>query len=207
MSKLGAAALRALQEYAPSSDLLKSVLELPEALAPLVSRRIVDRLRTEPVEDYRIDFEDGYGNRPDAEEDGHAVSAAREVATGLAARTLSSSIGIRIKPFTEELRARSFRTLDLFVTQMVRDAGRLPDTFVVTLPKVTVPEQVSALAETPRVAEAGLPSAGSLALEIMVETPQSIVGPAGEISIGGRSPRRAAAASRRISGPTTTRRR
>ncbi|MFN2633911.1 MAG: phosphoenolpyruvate kinase [Thermoanaerobaculia bacterium] len=186
MPKIGAAALSALEEYAPSSDLLKSVLDLPESLAPLISRRIAARLRTQPVEDYRLDFEDGYGNRSDAEEDSHAISAAREVVTGMAAGTLSSSIGLRIKPLTEELRARSLRTLDLFVTQMVRDAGRLPDNFVVTLPKVTAPEQVAAIAEIFEALERGLSlPAGALALEIMVETPQSIIGPAGEISIGG----------------------
>ncbi|MEP7131869.1 MAG: phosphoenolpyruvate kinase [Acidobacteriota bacterium] len=185
-AKLGALAMRSLTEYAPSSDVLKSVLGLPDSLAPLISRRIVEKLGREPVEDYRIDFEDGYGNRPDAEEDGHAISAAREVATGIASRSLPSSIGIRIKPLTEELRERSFRTLDLFVTSVIRDAGRLPDNFVVTLPKVTTRDQVAALAEILAVLEKGLSlTPRSLELEIMVETPQSIVGPSGEISLGG----------------------
>ena len=35
--------------------------------------RVVDKLKREPIEDYRLDFEDGYGTRPDAEEDGHAA--------------------------------------------------------------------------------------------------------------------------------------
>ncbi len=185
-SKLGALAIRSLTEYAPSSDVLRSVLGLPEALAPLISRRVIEKLRTEPVEDYRIDFEDGYGNRPDAEEDGHAISAAREVATGMAAGTLPSSIGIRIKPFTEELKRRSFRTLDLFLTALIHDTGRLPENFVVTLAKVTTPEQVAALADLLAALEQGLslPSR-ALWLEIMVETPQSIAGPSGEISLGG----------------------
>ncbi len=185
-SKLGELAIRSLTEYAPSSDVLRSVLGLPEELAPLITRRILEKLGREPVEDYRIDFEDGYGNRPDAEEDGHAASAAREVATGMAAGTLPSSIGIRIKPFTEELRARSFRTLDLFVTALIRDAGRLPQNFVVTLAKVTTPEQVAVLADLLAALEHGLDlPARALALEIMVETPQSIVGAAGKISIAG----------------------
>ena len=98
--------------------------------------------------DFRIDFEDGYGNRPDQEEDGHAESAAIEVARGLAAGTLPPFIGIRIKPFNEELRARSMRTLDIFVSTVVAESGgRLPDNFVVTLPKITTPEQVAALAD------------------------------------------------------------
>src|SRR5919107_306582 len=57
-------------------------------LAHKVYARVAEKLRREPVEDFRIDFEDGYGNRSDAEEDGHAASAAAEVARGLAAGTL-----------------------------------------------------------------------------------------------------------------------
>ncbi|MEO8431872.1 MAG: phosphoenolpyruvate kinase [Acidobacteriota bacterium] len=183
--KLGALALRSLYEYAPTPELLAAALGFDAEAAGFISARVAEKLRREPVEDFRIDFEDGYGNRPDAEEDGHAVSAARETATGMEAGTLPPSIGIRIKPFTEELRSRSLRTLDLFVTQLARDAGRLPETFVVTLPKVTVPEQVAALAALLGAFEEklGLPG-GSLRIEIMIETPQAIVGPAGEIAVG-----------------------
>src|SRR2546423_7031216 len=104
------------------------------------------KLQREPVEDFRIDFEDGYGNRPDAEEDGHAESAAIEVAKGMEAESLPPFIGIRIKPFNEELRARSMRTLDIFISTVLDKAGgKLPGNFVVTLPKITTPEQVAAL--------------------------------------------------------------
>ena len=82
--------------------------------------------KREPIEDYRLDFEDGYGTRPDAEEDGHAASAAREVAAGMTAGTLPPFIGIRIKPLSKELHARSLRTLDIFVTTLVKTARRLP---------------------------------------------------------------------------------
>jgi citrate lyase beta subunit len=176
-AKLGALALRALEEYAPKPVDLARVIDLPETLAPTVHARIVEKLRREPVEDFRADFEDGYGNRPDAEEDGHAETVAREMAAGLAAGTLPPFIGIRIKPFTEELRERSVRTLDILLTTLTRETGgRLPDNFVVTLPKVTIPEQVSALADLFDLLEPalGLP-AGSLRLEIMIETPQSIL--------------------------------
>ena len=103
--RLGALALRALEEYAPDAATFASAVGLPDRLAPKSHERVREKLRREPVEDFRIDFEDGYGNRPDAEEDGHAVAAAREVAAGLAAGTLPPFIGIRIKPFTEELSA------------------------------------------------------------------------------------------------------
>ena len=173
-SRLGALALRALEEHAPEPA---DFTWVPAALAPKVHARVVEKLRREPVEDFRADFEDGYGNRPDGEEDGHAESAAREMAAGLAAGTLPPYIGIRIKPFTEELRERSFRTLEIFLTTLTRAAGaRLPHNFVVTLPKVTIPEQVAALADLFDLLEPALGRpAGSLRLEIMVETPQSIL--------------------------------
>jgi citrate lyase beta subunit len=176
-SRLGSLALRALEEYAPTPADLAAAIGLREDLAPAIHARVAERLRREPVEDFRADFEDGYGNRPDAEEDGHAEAAAREMAAGLAAGSLPAFTGIRIKPFTEELRQRSLRTLDLFLTALVRETGgRLPENFVVTLPKVTIPEQVAALADLFDLLEPalGLP-AGALRLEIMIETPQSIL--------------------------------
>ena len=99
---------------------------------------VVEKLRREPVEDFRLDFEDGYGNRPDEEEDGDAASAAAEVAEGMNIGALPPFIGIRIKPFNEELRERSARTLDIFLSTLLdQTGGALPDNFVVTLPKVT----------------------------------------------------------------------
>src|SRR5687767_9540274 len=139
--KLGAIALSTLDEYAPDASTLREALGLEEdtsgSLAATVRARIVDKLRREPVEDFRLDFEDGYGNRPDDEEDGHAQSAAHEIAAGLRTGTLPPFIGIRIKPLSPELHARSLRTLDLFVTALVREARKqLPPNFVVTVPKI-----------------------------------------------------------------------
>ncbi|HET9211185.1 MAG TPA: phosphoenolpyruvate kinase [Thermoanaerobaculia bacterium] len=176
-SRLGTLALRALEEYAPAPADLAAAIGLREDLSATIHARVIERLRREPVEDFRADFEDGYGNRPDAEEDGHAEAAAREMAAGQAAGSLPAFTGIRIKPFTEELKARSLRTLDLFLTALVRETGgRLPENFVVTLPKVTIPEQVAALADLFDLLEPalGLPR-GTLRLEIMIETPQSIL--------------------------------
>jgi len=154
-------------------------------MAHAIHRRVQEKLRREPVEDFRIDFEDGYGNRPDAEEDGHAESAAIEVARGLAAGTLPPFIGIRIKPFNEELRARSVRTLDIFVSTVLdHSGGKLPDNFVVTLPKITTPEQVSALADIFDLLErkTGV-AAGALKMEMMIETTQSIINSEGRINL------------------------
>ncbi|HKO60365.1 MAG TPA: hypothetical protein VJV03_04340 [Pyrinomonadaceae bacterium] len=154
-------------------------------LAHSIYTRVTDKLRREPVEDFRIDFEDGYGNRPDTEEDGHAEAAAKEVATGLQNKTLPPFIGIRIKPFNEELRARSMRTLDIFVSTVLQEtSGQLPANFVVTLPKITVPEQAAALADIFELLErqTGLAD-GSLKMEMMIETTQSIINSRGEINL------------------------
>lgn len=157
----------------------------PAWFAHAIYNRVSEKLRREPVEDFRIDFEDGYGNRPDDEEDGHAASAAMEVAAGMENDTLPPFIGIRIKPFTEELRARSMRTLDIFVSTLVeKSGGRLPENFVVTQPKITIPEQVGALADLFELLEQanGL-QAGSLKLEMMIETTQSVINARGEINL------------------------
>ncbi len=167
-------------------------------LAYTVYGRVVEKLKREAVEDFRIDFEDGYGNRPDQEEDADAERTAREVAKGMSSKTLPPFIGIRIKPFTEELRARSVRTLDIFLTTLLGETGgALPDNFVVTLPKVTVPEQVTTLVELLKLIELknGL-EAGTLKLELMVETTQSIINERGEIAL----PALVAAAERRCTG-------
>lgn len=157
----------------------------PAWLAYTIYSRVTEKLRREPVEDFRIDFEDGYGNRPDDEEDGHAAAAATEVATGMKNNTLPPFIGIRIKPLTEELRERSLHTLDIFVSTVVEQSGgHLPDNFVVTLPKVVMPEQVAALADIFDLLEPQLGLAqGSLKMEMMIETTQAIINARGESNL------------------------
>src|SRR5450759_5395418 len=90
--KLGALALRALQEYAPDAPALAEAIGLDREMADRIYPRVVAQLTREPVEDFRLDFEDGFGNRPDEEEDRVAQSAADEVATGLAAGSLPQGI-------------------------------------------------------------------------------------------------------------------
>ncbi len=183
--KLGTAALKTLQDHAPDPATLAGALALDPAFADRIYLRVVDKLTREPVEDYRIDFEDGFGHRPDAEEDSAATAAAEEVASALASRTLPASIGIRIKPLNEELKRRSLRTFDLFLTRLLeKTGGQLPPNFVVTLPKITAPEQVTALASACDAFEywRDLP-ADTLRFELMVETTQSIVAPDGTIAL------------------------
>jgi citrate lyase beta subunit len=179
-SKLGAVALRSLQEHAPDAATFAAALGLDSALADRIYLRVIDKLTQEPVEDFRIDFEDGFGNRPDEEEDRFAVAAADEVTAGLAAHTLPASIGIRIKPLNDELKRRALRTFDLFLSRL----PKLPPNFVVTLPKVTSPEQVTALASACDAFEywRELP-AGTLRFELMIETTQSIFASDGSVAL------------------------
>jgi len=180
--KLGQVARRALDEYAPDAGTLAAALGISGgAFAERVYTRVAEKLAREPVEDFRIDYEDGYGNRPDAEEDGHARSVAREVAKGLAEGTLPPFLGIRVKTLSEELRGRSIRTLDLFLTSLVEATGGvLPPNFVLTLPKVALPEQVEYFAAVLGALEPRLGLAsGALRFEIMVEVPQAIIGAEG----------------------------
>jgi hypothetical protein len=117
-------------------------------LAYATYNKVIHKLRTEALEDFRIDFEDGFGNRSWEEEDATAVQAALEVAKGMKAKSLPPFIGIRIKPFTEDLKERGARTLDIFLTTLAsKTNGKLPDNFVVMLPKVTIPEQITALVQ------------------------------------------------------------
>lgn len=185
--KLGVTALHALNENAPTAAVLAKALALEGKTSDheILYKRIVEKLKTEAVEDFRIDFEDGYGNRPDAEEDHHAKFCALEIAHGMKERTLSPFIGIRLKPFTEDLKARSIRTLDIFVSTLLeKSGGQLPNNFIVTLPKVTTPQQVSALVDLFEIFESKNSLAtGSLKLEIMIETPQSIINSRGECAV------------------------
>ncbi len=142
-----------------------------------IYKKVIAKLKKEAVEDFRIDFEDGYGNRSDKEEDETAIFAASQLVKGMLDNTLSPFIGIRIKPFTEELKERGLRTLDIFLTTLLTESkGKLPDNFVVMLPKVTIPEQIVALVSFFEIIERKFNLAsGSLKLEIMVETTQSII--------------------------------
>ena len=146
-------------------------------LAYSVYNKMVQKLKTEAVEDFRIDFEDGFGNRPDAEEDATAEQAAKEVAAGMRQGTLSPFIGIRIKPFTEDLKARGVHTLDIFLTTLLAETGgKLPDNFVVMLPKVTIPEQMTTMVRLLELLEKanGL-APDTLRMETMVEATQIIM--------------------------------
>ena len=142
-----------------------------------VYNKIIKKLQTEAVEDFRIDFEDGFGNRPGDEEDDTAVTAANELAAGMENKTISPFIGIRIKPFTEDHKSRGVRTMDIFLTTLLEKTnGKLPENFVVMLPKVTIPEQVIAMVKLFEIIEEKnnlVP--GTLKMETMVEATQIVM--------------------------------
>jgi len=152
---------------------------IPSELAADLDDRVREKLRREPVEDLRIDFEDGYGTRPDEEEDAAVDAAAQALLDAVAGGRATAFCGIRFKSLEAPTRARGIRTLARFVTAVTRDEA-LPDGFVVTLPKVTSVEQVQAMVHACERIEAalGLPPR-SLRFEIQVETPQAIGGPDG----------------------------
>ena len=183
--KLGRIALRALEEYGPDPQTLADAIGYEHPLAERIYARVVDKLNREPIEDYRIDFEEGFGGRPGEEEDHFARAAAEEMAAAFLANVLPLGIGIRIKPFSEAHKHRSLRTFDMFLTRLLDLTGNsLPPNFVVTLPKITSPTQVAALAAACQAFEywRGLP-AGSLRLEVMVETTQSIFAENGMVAL------------------------
>ena len=144
-----------------------------------IIRRVKAKLADEPVEDLRIDFEDGYLGHDEGEEDAHVRAAAHALAESQQGETAPPFTGIRIKSFEKPTRARGLRTLTLFVAALAESRGSL-DAFVVTLPKVTSTEQVAAFVHAASSIEDELGLADkAIRFEIQVETPQSVLGPDG----------------------------
>jgi citrate lyase beta subunit len=184
--RLGELALSSLESFAPTAAELASGVGFGGKsgstwLIDKVFQRVKAKLEREAVEDFRIDFEDGFGARPDAEEDETALRAAGELARAVKQGLTPPFIGIRIKSFSEEWARRGARTLELFVDALLAaTGGALPENFVITLPKVTIPEQPQTLVKLLELLEKrhGL-SAGALRFELMIETTQAVVGPDG----------------------------
>jgi citrate lyase beta subunit len=131
------------------------------------------KLAREPIEDLRVDFEDGYGVRDDAEED-RAVRAAAAV---LADGPLPPFLGIRIKSLEAATRRRALRTLDLFLTAY---AGP----FLITLPKVSGVDQVAAMVALCTTLEQAYGLAGgTLRFEIQIELPAAVLGADGTATV------------------------
>jgi hypothetical protein len=146
------------------------------------------KLAAQPVEDLRVDAEDGYRGGADVEDDD-----VRAAAAVLAAEVQEGSappwFGIRAKSLELGTRHRGLRSLDLFLTTLAehpvpkappRPGASGSSRVVVTLPKVTSVDQVRAFEP---VLDA-LESANGIAvdLEIQIETPQAVIGPGGVVT-------------------------
>ncbi|MBA4860635.1 aldolase [Streptomyces sp. PSKA54] len=179
----GDQALVALDEHAPDAASFAAVLGLSDDLAVPVYERVRAKLQREPIEDLRIDFEDGYGPRPDTEEDEAAARAARLAAQAYENGTAAPYMGIRMKCLEAAVRDRGIRTLDIFLTGLM-EAGGLPDGLVLTLPKVTYAEQVTAMVRLLEAFEKarGL-EPGRIGFEIQIETSQAILAPDGTATV------------------------
>ncbi len=165
----GEAGSAALAEHGGDDAELAAVLGIPVQLLGPVRARVAAKLHREPVEDLRVDFEDGYGRRADAEEDADATAAGAVLGAARAARAAGGSrpgpcarpggpaqvpglvppvappfAGLRCKSLEADTRARAVRTLDLFLAAYLA-AGGDPGALIVTCPKVSTPEQVAAL--------------------------------------------------------------
>lgn len=179
-AKLGAIATGTFSKFLPDAGTLASVTGMDGGTAEAVYPKVRAKLEREPVEDFRIDFEDGYGYHSDTEEDEHATAAAEQTAKAIRRGSLPPFTGIRIKPLSTALWKRAMRTLDLYLTGLVQETGELPANFAVTLPKITSAAQPAALHEMLNALEARfkLP-AGAIHIELMMEAPQVVVNEAG----------------------------
>ncbi|MFG3661911.1 DUF6986 family protein [Streptomyces sp. NPDC047706] len=176
----GDQALAALDEHAPDAASFAAVLGLCDDLAEPVYTRVRAKLEREPVEDLRVDFEDGYQG---GDEDQDAARAARLIADAYADGTAAPYMGIRMKCMEAPVRDRGIRTLDIFLTGLIR-AGGLPGGLVLTLPKVTYPEQVTAMVRLLEAFEkTHALEPGRLGFEIQVETSQSILASDGTAAV------------------------
>jgi citrate lyase beta subunit len=179
----GAAARRTLDRHAGSASVFAAAVGADVDAVADVWPLLLAKLESEPIEDLRIDLEDGYGPHDDDEEDAHAVTAARSLLAAIADEVAPPYSGIRFKSLEAATRRRGLRTLDLVLGTLL-DGGPLPSGWVVTLPKVTSDTQVHGMVEACRRLEAayGLPER-LLRFEIQIETPQAILGPDGTATV------------------------
>ncbi|MBA2379420.1 MAG: phosphoenolpyruvate kinase [Blastocatellia bacterium] len=211
-AKLGQIAGAAFAEFAPDFAQFAAAVGLPEsehlptdakqiarlerklshqkddsstAFAWRVYQRTREKLESEPIEDFRIDFEDGYGFRPNDEEDTDAERAAKELAKAMDDGSITAFSGFRIKSFAPETYGRAVRTLEIFLSTLLEaSSGRVPDNFVVTLPKVTDRREVKDLADRlKRFEKKWKLASGSIGIEVVIETPEALFSDKGEFNL------------------------
>jgi citrate lyase beta subunit len=185
----GAEALAAQAEFAAEpaefAEAFNLSPELAEQVIPLVQAKLAD----EPIEDLRVDFEDGYGTRSDDTEDAHARAAARALMDMLRAEAAPPLFGIRCKSLEPKTRRRAIATINAYLGALFEGpfkgtGNTLPST-ILTLPKVTSAEQVTAMTVLCEWFESsyGMARTRPLSFELQVEMPQLILGPDGVVTI------------------------
>jgi citrate lyase beta subunit len=179
----GDAALALVEAHGGMSDLCAH-LGMDGDLTTQVADRVTAKLISDPIEDLRLDFEDGYGDRGHQAEDGDAVRAATQLVEAVDAGTAPGFYGIRFKCFEAPTRRRGIRTLDLFLATLLERVEELPTGLVLTFPKVSTVSQVEAMVDVCRALEdVHRLRTESLRFEIQVETPQLILGADGRAPV------------------------
>ena len=172
----GEAGSAALAEHGGDDAELAAVLGIPlQLLGPVRGTGGREAAPREPVEDLRVDFEDGYGRRADAEEDADATAAGAVLGAARAARAAGGSrpgpcarpgghlnttvlqrcpaSSLAVAPPFAGLRCKSLEADTRARAVRTLDlflaaylaAGGDPGALIVTCPKVSTPEQVAAL--------------------------------------------------------------
>jgi OHCU decarboxylase len=178
VDRVGASALEAVEGEDAAS--MARITGLDADVVAAAWPRVLAKLGDQPVEDLRLDLEDGYGHRPDEDEDWDATRVG-EVLAEVGGGSAPLVRGVRCKSLEAPTRRRGVRSLDLVVATF---GATLPPGFVVTVPKVTSVEQVTAmLLLCERLEQAHGLAERSLHFEVQVETPQSVLGPDGAATV------------------------
>lgn len=182
----GATARDLLDRHAPTgADLARATGMAQGAPADRVRERVAEKLVREPVEDLRVDFEDGYPQVDDAVETADAIRTGAAVAQMIADGTVPPFVGLRVKPFCDGTARRSVTTLDAFLGSLLAGTdGALPGGFAITFPKIMSARHVAAFADVLTALEAahGLPD-GALGFEAQIETTQSVLDDRGAVAL------------------------
>ncbi len=183
VTDLGREARRLLATHAPDAATFAEAMGIgDETLAARVRDRVAAKLEREPVEDLRIDVEDGYLGRDAGTEAREVTAAARAVAAMVRDGSRPPFVGLRVKSFTDRLAARSVASLDRFVGTLVDELGTVPDGVVITFPKIVSVRHVAAFVEVLGALEDALDlPARTLRFEAQIETTASVLGADGRV--------------------------
>jgi hypothetical protein len=183
VTELGREAQRLLATHAPDTAGFATAMGIADhELAARVRERVVAKLDTEPVEDLRIDVEDGYLGRDATTEAREVTAAARAVAAMVRDGSRPPFVGLRVKSFADGLAPRSVASLDRFVGTLVDELGALPPGVVITFPKIVSVRHVAAFVEVLAALETALDlPAHTLRFEAQIETTASVLGADGRV--------------------------